>query len=75
MPVMLCLGSLRCGVDSRPNRAAIVGGGDKRIHHLPGLVPGVSGDIGAKETNPARRCASDNFDFRCVLDAEAPMSK
>src|SRR5205814_9789528 len=59
------------GIDSRPGRATIVGGGDKRIPfawETRCLV--ISGDISAKETNPrSARCASYCFNFRSVLDA------
>src|SRR5947207_723047 len=59
------------GIDSRPGRAAVVRGGDKRIPfawETRCLV--ISGDIGAKETNPrSARCASYCFNFRSVLDA------
>src|SRR5437763_16674983 len=59
------------GIDSRPGRATIVGGGDKRIPfawETRCLV--ISGDISAEETNagPAGR-ASDGFDFRRILAA------
>src|SRR6266404_60451 len=59
------------GIDSRPGRAAVVGGGDKRIPfawETRCLV--IAGDISAKETNPrSARCASDCFDFSRILDA------
>src|SRR2546423_12850360 len=62
---------IRGGIDRRPSRTAIVGGGDERIpfaRKTRCLV--ISGHITAEETNcGAARGASDGFDFGGVDDA------